>query len=455
MDRYYHNLYCKIIIFFIFIFIPKISAFGQNQVIEKENLLRENLTEKKISLNFEKIKLRSALRLLAKFCGFNFIMDDKIQGSISIYLHDVTSLQALDIILQSQGLVKRPIAKGWFISTRDQLLKQDKANLELQKQKQDSSPLIFKVIQVHHNKALDIGNLLKDKANSPLSSRGRIMIDKRTNSLWIRDSQEQLNHLTKSIKELDKPIEQVLIEARIVSIDQNMERELGSQFATVPLAPHSNPLLKSRFKRNGRNPNRELLQHLTMDLPMAEFAAIGGAAAMGIRLMHLGKNSLLDLELSALEKEGVAQIISTPHLITADQQTAFIETGAEIPYQEKSSDGGSNVTFKKAVLSLKVTPRILIDQRLILDLKVSQDQPSSFMVMDAPAIKARGIKTQVIVKSGETVVLGGIYEYSRSKVIRRVPFLGSLPLIGYLFRLTTTNDRRSELLIFLTPTILK
>ena len=197
-----------------------------------------------------------------------------------------------------------------------------------------------------------------------------------------------------------------------------------------------------------------LLQHLTMDLPLTGIVN-NGAASMGLRLMRLGQNSFLDLELSALENEGAAEVISTPHLITADQQTAFIEAGAEIPYQEKASSGGTNVIFKKAVLSLKVTPRIIPDGHIVLDLKVNQDQPSTFMASDAPTIKARGIKTQVSVKSSETVVLGGIYEYSQSKLEQRVPFLGTLPIIGRLFRFTTSNSRRSELLIFLTPTLLK
>lgn len=192
-----------------------------------------------------------------------------------------------------------------------------------------------------------------------------------------------------------------------------------------------------------------------MDLPITGSHSINGAAFLGLRLMHLGQNTFLDLELAALESEGAAEVISTPHLITADQQTAFIEAGAEIPYQEKASSGGTNVIFKKAVLSLKVTPRIMPDECMILDLKVSQDQPSSIMTVAAPTIKARGIKTQVIVKNGETIVLGGIYEYSQSKIEQRVPFLGTLPMIGRLFRLTRLNNRRSELLIFLTPTLLK
>jgi len=417
------------------------------------NELKKN-EENNISFNFHDIKIRSVLECLSELHGNNLIIDDKIQGKFSISLHHLSWQQALNTILQTQGLAKRSIPNGWFITTPKQLLKQDRINSDIQQEKNDLSPLIFKVVQIRYRKASDISKLLKDKTNTPMSKRGSVSLDNQTNSLWIRDSAAQLTKIVASIKELDKPVDQILIEARIVSIDQNKEKELGSQFGSTQ-TQSVNTLLKSHLKNNANNSNFGLLKHLTMDLPITGVTSISGVTSLGLRLMRLGQNSFLDLELSALENEGAAQVISTPHLITADQQTAFIEAGAEIPYQEKASSGGTNVIFKKAVLSLKVTPRIMPDRRMILDLKVNQDQPSTFMAVDAPTIKARGIKTQVMIKNGETVVLGGIYEYSQSKIEQRVPFLGALPMIGRLFRFTTSNSRRSELLIFLTPTILK
>ncbi|WP_342227397.1 type IV pilus secretin PilQ [Rickettsiella endosymbiont of Rhagonycha lignosa] len=411
------------------------------------------LAKENISLTFHNIKIRSALQYLSEIHGNNLIIDDKIQGEFSIYLHDINWEQALDTILQTQGLAKRSIINGWFITTAAQLLKQDSINLQIQQTKRELSPLIFKVIQIRYRNALDISKLLKDKTNTPLSTQGSASVDNATNSLWIRDSVEQQNKIAAFIRELDKPIAQILIEARIVSIDQNMEKEIGAKFGSTQTQA-ANRLIKHQLKNKINNSNTGLLQYLTMDLPITGITSATGAVSLGLRLMRLGQNSFLDLELSALENEGAAQVISTPHLITADQQTAFIEAGAEIPYQEKASSGGTNVIFKKAVLSLKVTPRIMPDERIILDLRVNQDQPSTFMAVDAPTIKARGIKTQVIVKNAETVVLGGIYEYSQSKIEQRVPFLGALPIIGRLFRLTRSNSRRSELLIFLTPTIL-
>lgn len=433
----------KLIVYFLtFVFNYNLFA-NENKKNEEHN----------VSLNFHNINIRSALQYLSELHGNNLIIDDKIQGKFSIFLHHLNWQQALDIILQTQGLAKRAIINGWYITTSEELLKQDRTNSDIQQKKNDLSPLIFKIIQIHYRKAADISKLLKDKTNTLLSVHGSVTVDNPTNKLWIRDTVEQLNKIAASIKELDRPIGQILIEARIVSIDQNKEKELGAQFGSTQTQP-ANKLLKSHLKNKVNNPTTGLLQHLTMDLPITGVTSISGAASLGLRLMRLGQNSFLDLELSSLENEGAAQVISTPHLITADQQTAFIEAGAEIPYQEKASSGGTNVIFKKAVLSLKVTPRIMPDERMILDLKVNQDQPSTFMAVDAPTIKARGIKTQVIVKSGETVVLGGIYEYSQSKIEQRVPFLGTLPFIGRLFRLTTLNIRRSELLIFLTPTIL-
>ncbi len=343
------------------------------------------------------------------------------------------------------------ITKGWFITTAENLLKQEKINSSIQKEKNNLCPLIVKVIPIHYRKASDIAKLLKDKVNTLLSARASVSADNSINSLWIKDSPSQINKIISLIKKIDKPIGQILIEAKIVSIDQNKEKELGAQFRLTKMRPANN-LLKSNLGNEANRSNTGLLQYLTMDLPLFSANSLG-IASLGLRLMSLGQNSFLDLELSALEKEGAAEVISTPHLITADQQPAFIEAGAEIPYQEKASGGGTNLIFKKAVLSLKVTPRIMPHERIILDLKVNQDQPSTIMV-DAPTIKARGIKTQIIVKNGDTIVLGGIYEYSQSKLEQRIPFLGSLPLIGQLFRLTKLYNRRSELLIFLTPTLL-
>ncbi|MES2998200.1 MAG: type IV pilus secretin PilQ [Pseudomonadota bacterium] len=408
------------------------------------------MQEHRLTLNFEDINIRTALQLLAEFSGYNIIVDDKIRGHLTLHLNNMPWQQALDIVLQTQGLAKRAIPNGWFVATQSELLRRDKKNLELQTQQKELAPLVSKLLSIRYSNASDIAALIKDKHNSLLSSKGNVSVDKRTNSLWMQEAKDKLVQIEKVIKQLDKPIQQVSIEARIVSIDQSREWELGARFG---LTQSSIATPRNSARHNTTN-EASLLSHLTMDLPLSGEGRVGGGLSVGLHLMRLGKNSLLDLELSALESEGGAQVISTPHLITADQQAAYIETGEDIPYQGKTADGSINVVFKKAVLALKVTPRVMPDRRLILDLTVNQDQPSNFTVLDIPAIKARGIKTQIIVKDGETVVLGGIYEHLQSQSVQRIPFLGSLPVIGHLFSYKVSSDRRNELLIFVTPTIL-
>jgi type IV pilus assembly protein PilQ len=442
IDDYFLN---KLALAFVLSFIPLI-LFAD----DFEDSYPIDVQEHRLTLNFEDIATRTVLQLLAEFSGYNLIVDDKVQGHLTLHLNNMPWQQALEIILQTQGLAKRAIPNGWLIATQGEFLQRDKKNLELQAQQKDLAPIVSKLLQIRYSKASDIAALLKDKNNLLLSARGNISIDKRSNNLWIQDSKDRLKAIEKVIRQLDKPVQQISIEARIVSIDQSRERELGVRFGLMPSsAPSAAPQnAETRKTRNSTSP------HLTMDLPLPAEGVVGGGLSLGFHLMRLGTSALLDLELSALESEGGAQVISTPHLITADQQAAYIETGEDIPYQGKTADGSINVVFKKAVLALKVTPRVMPDRRLTLDLTVNQDQPSNFTVLDVPAIKARGIKTQVILKNGETVVLGGIYEHLQSQSIQRVPFLGALPIIGCLFRYKANSDKRNELLIFVTPTIL-
>ncbi len=363
-----------------------------------------------ISLNFQDIKVRAALQILAEFSGFNLVVDDKVQSSLSLHLNKLPWEQVLDIILKTQGLVKRPIANGFFIATPQEFLQQDLKKEEIQRHQQAIEKLISKLVEIRYANAMELATLLKDKKNSFLSSRGSVSADKRTNSLWIRDSKEKLIKLEKVIKALDKPVAQVSIEARIVSIDKNKERELGTRFKLTQIQPSSKKSPDSNANRTD-----SLFPQLNMDLPLSVGEALAGGIEAGLHILRMGKNVFLDLELSALENEGGAQIISAPHLITEDQKTAFIEAGQEIPYQSKDAGGNTSLIFKEAVLALTVTPRVLSDCRLMLELKVNQNQPSNFMVTGAPAIQKRGIATQVIVKNGETVVLGGSMNIRKAK----------------------------------------
>ena len=438
----------KLALMIIFLFISlDLWAVDWANVNSLEN------KEQQVSLNFQDIKLRAALTLLAEFSGFNLVVDDKVQGNVSIHLNDMPWQQALDILLQTQGLVKRPINHGWFIAPQSEFLERDRKNQEIREQQQSLEVLSSKLIEIRYSKAAELVSLLNDRKNSFLSSRGSISVDKRSNSLWVQDSKKKLVGIEKAIRQLDRPIKQVSIEARIVSVDKNKERELGARFGLRQVYTQTPIARDARRIEKNTSPS---LPQLSMDLPFSVQNVVGGETigSLGLHLLRMGENFFLDLELSALENEGKAQIISAPHLITEDQQTASIETGASIPYQEKTSSGATNVEFKKAVLSLKVTPRVMPNHRLTLALEVNQDQPSATRVLDVPVINARHIKTKVILKDGETVVLGGIYEHSQNQTLQRIPFLSSLPIIGSLFRYRKISDESKELLIFVTPTIL-
>lgn len=441
----FNRFYRSVLAFFIFFVSSMVVA------AEQLNFKEEDVKEKTISLNFQAIKVRAALQLLAEFSGFNLIVDNKVQGNLSLHLTDMSWKQALDIILKTQGLSKRPIEKGWFVATEAELLRQDQKNQEIQHQQQALEVLVSKLIEIRYGNAMELAALLKDKNNAFLSARGSISVDKRSNSLWIQDSKEKLIKIEKVIKALDRRIAQISIEARIVSIDKNKEHELGARFSLTQVKPSPNTAPK--FPLDSQR-TRALFSHLNMDLPLSVGNAVAGGIEAGLHLLRLGENVFLDLELLALENEGGAQIISAPHLLIEDQKTAFIEAGQEIPYQVRDISGNSSLIFKKAVLALAVTPRVLPEGRLMLDLKVNQNQPSNFMVSGVPAIQKRGLTTQVIVKNGETVVLGGIYEHSQSQRVRRIPFLGFLPLIGNFFSYKERSSEHNELLIFVTPTIM-
>jgi type IV pilus assembly protein PilQ len=415
-----------------------------------EKIIAVQPSKKAISLNLKEVKIRDALQLLAEWSGFNLIIDEKIQGKLSIRLNNVPWEEALALILNTQNLVKKPIDKGWFILSKESELKRQEVSHALAAKQMELSELSTKLIPVYYCKATDVAELLMAKKNSFLSPRGSLSIDKRHNCLWVQDTPSALQKIEAAIRTLDKPIKQVSIEARIVSLDKDKGSELGARLRFKPVTLNIEPT----FNASPTSKNSKL-NSLNMDLPlMSATNRLDGGNSTQFRLGRLGANIFLDLELTALENEGGAQVISAPHLTVEDQQTALIETGASIPYQEKTASGATNVNFKKAVLSLKVIPRIMPDQHLFLELEVNQDQPTAIRVLDMPAIHTRRIKTKVFINNGETIVLGGIYENFHSQSVERVPFLGSLPILGRLFSNHKSVDKRNELLIFVTPTIL-
>lgn len=373
-----------------------------------------------ISIDLQNINTRDLLKIFADFTKKNFIISDKIRGKLSIKLHNVSWQDALNTILKTQGLSKEESDNIILIAPQ--------ADVERYSNQSTSSPHL---INIQQTSADNIATILEKQTN--LTNNSNISIDKNHNSLIINsNSPEQLAAITGITKALDKPNKQVLIEGKIINADDKVTKDLGLKFSSTTLsASNSN---------NSAN----------MDLPLA----VTDPGHFGIALAKLGDGVILNMELSALENAGHIKIISSPKLITTNNQPAYIESGEEIPYQEKTSSGATNIAFKKAVLSLKTTPQIIAANKLILHLQLNQDKVSDVSINGVPAIQTQQMQTQVTLNSGETIVLGGIYEYTTIENVMRIPVLGAIPLIGYFFRNKHKQTIRSELLIFITPKII-
>lgn len=422
--------------------------------IKQAKLKKEVFVGKRISLNFQNIPVRSVLQLLAEFTGINIVVSDKVTNNITLRLNDIPWDQALDIILKTNGLDKRRTGNIMMIAPSEDLLKREKEELKAQQEVTSLAPLRSELLQINYAKAADIATLLKDKNTSLLSKRGNLSVDARTNTIWIQDTGLQIEEIRELVKQLDIPVKQVLIEARIVNVTKDFARDLGIRFGVSRPTHLSGTLSGANQMEQGIAPAdvTPLADRLNLDLAAVPVSA--SPASIGIALAKLGDGILLDLELSALESEGRGEVIASPRLITTNQQAAVIESGEEIPYQEATSSGATAVAFKKAVLSLKVTPQITPDSKIMMDLQINQDTPSAQTFNGVPSILTKEIQTNVLVNNGQTIVLGGIYKQDKNNAINRVPFLGELPVVGALFRNTSTSIKNEELLIFITPRII-
>ena len=423
--------------------------------IKQAKLKKQVFTGKRISLNFQNINIRAVLQLLADFTGINMVVSDQVHGEITLRLNDIPWDQALDIILTTQGLDKRTKDNVMLIDTKASMDKMEEDQLKSQQAIEKLEPIRSDLLQINYAKAADIALLVKDKQNSLLSERGKVSVDARTNTLWIQDTGTKIEEVRDLIKQLDVPVKQVLIEARIVEVTKDFSQDLGIRWGVSKPQHLSGTLAGANQLAQGVAPANVIpyTQRLNLDL-IANPASGVIPASVGIALAKLGDNILLDLELSALESEGRAELISSPRLITINQQSAIIESGQEIPYQESTSSGATAVAFKKAVLSLKVTPQITPDSKILMDLQVNQDTPSPQTYLGVPAILTKQIQTNVLVNNGQTIVLGGIYKQDKNKSINRIPFFGELPVVGAFFRNTQVTLQNDELLIFITPKII-
>ncbi len=423
-------------------------------------------TGERLSLNFQDIEVRAVLQLIADFTGLNMVASDSVTGNVTLRLKNVPWDQALDIILKSKGLGMRKEGNVISIAPVGEIAAREKLELEASRQKEELAPLETDFVQVNYAKASELANLIKAKENNLLSGRGSVTIDERTNTLIIQDVAESLASVRDMVEKLDIPVRQVLIESRIVNADESFAKDLGVRFGYSK----STRLDGQAAELGGSNSAFGTLggglpgitdfgngtsfvtgdeENLMVSLPVTN--AFG---AFGLAYGVIG-SYLLQLELSAALAEGRGEDIASPKVITANQRKAEIKSGVEIPYQEASSSGATSVAFKEAVLSLEVTPQITPDDRVMLDLVVNQDTRGSPDVLGVPPIDTKSVSTQVLVDNGETVVLGGVYSQTANYGSDRIPFFGDLPYLGFLFKRTSEERTKSELLIFVTPKILK
>ncbi|HEY6281831.1 MAG TPA: type IV pilus secretin PilQ [Burkholderiales bacterium] len=441
------------------------------QVIEDPNKLvqggKPGYSGEKLSLNFQNVEVRAVLQVIADFTGLNIVTSDTVTGNLTLRLKDVPWDQALDIILQSKGLDMRKNGNVVLIAPRDELATKEKLQLESQQQISELEPIRTESIQMNYQKADAVQKLLTDPTQRVLSKRGSAVVDSRTNTLFVQDTAAKLEEVRSFIKKIDVAVRQVLIESRIVSATDNFSKNLGVKFGyqtqTAAGATGGPGQLKTAIGGDlattgagigqpnataGTIPNA-----LSVNLPAAGIAG-ANPAALSLILFNSAITRFLDLELSALEADGKGKIISSPKVMTADQVEATISQGTQIPYQQATSSGATSVAFQNAVLSLKVKPQITPDDQIIMNLDVHNDSVGQ-VTTAGPSINTQAIQTQALVENGGTVVIGGIYIQNQQTTVNKVPLLGDIPYLGVLFKNTSTQDNRSELLIFITPRILK
>ncbi len=439
-------------------------------------------TGERLTLNFQDIETRAVLQLLADASGQNIVVSDSVNGNVTLRLQNVPWDQALDIVLRTKGLDKRRQDNVIIVAPQAELAAREKAELAAKKDVQELAPLRSEYLQVNYAKAADMAALIKGQTTSLLSARGNVAVDERTNTLLLQDTADRIADIRRLVATLDIPVRQVQIEARIVIVNNDFERDLGARFGfTNWQNSGQNGLVYTTGTAagidtqattfiTGQNAINNAINSGTTPVPLSTYGIPAAANRYNVNLPVsnpagsfalglLGNNFLVDLELSAAQAETQANIIATPRVITANQKEAIIEQGQEIPYQQSASSGATTIQFKKAVLSLKVTPQITPDNRIILDLDVRDDAVGTIVVasggVNVPSINTREISTQVLVNDGQTVVLGGILSTTEREDDTKVPYLGDIPVLGHLFKSTTHQNNKDELMIFITPKIIR
>jgi type IV pilus assembly protein PilQ len=452
-----------------------------DQIEEASSLYSESkeYEGQRLTLNFQDIETRAVLQLLAETSGRNIVVSDTVQGNVTLRLRNVPWDQALDIVMTTKGLDMRQNGNVIIVAPAEEIAARETADLEARNAISELEPMYSEFLQVNYAKASDLATLIgsggSSGGNSMLSERGSIAVDDRTNTLLVQDTADRLEDIRRMVRALDVPIKQVLIESRIVVVNDDFSRDLGVRLGVTAYRENgtdgaavisgtgtgTNTMVNSIVDNLGSSGQITpvelpiLTDRYNVNVPL-DAATAAGRFSLAI----LERDYLVDLELTALEAEGRGEIVSTPRVITANQKEARIEQGVEIPYQQSASSGATTVQFKKAVLSLEVTPQITPDNNIIMDLRVHKDNVGDIISTGGlggtvPSIDTRAVETQVLVEDGQTVVLGGIYETERRETITKVPFLGDIPALGALFRSKQLQNDKSELLIFVTPRILE
>ncbi len=430
----------------------------------------------RLTLNFQDIETRAVLQLLAETSGKNIVVSDTVQGNVTLRLRNVPWDQALDIVMTTKGLDMRQNGNVIMVAPAEEITARETADLEAQLAISELEPVYSEFLQVNYAKASDLASLINGDGGGQalLSGRGSLGVDDRTNTLLVQDTAERLQDIRRMVRTLDVPIKQVLIESRIVVVNDDFSRDLGVRLGVTAYDENNSDLVT--FSGSGAGTDTMIgsaLDNLAdptngtvfpIELPSLNNrynvnVPVGDPAGR-FALAILESDYLVDLELSAVEAEGRGEIVSTPRVITANQSQAIIKQGVEIPYQQASSSGATTIQFKEAVLELVVTPQITPDNNIIMDLRVSKDNVGEIISTGGlggtvPSIDTRSVETQVLVADGQTVVLGGIYETERRETIKKVPVLGDIPFVGALFRSKQRTDNKAELLIFVTPRILE
>ena len=401
-------------------------------------------TGERMSLNVQDVEVRSVLQLIADFAGLNLVAGQAIEGRMTLRIVHVPWDEALDLVLSINGLGKRRTGSVLLVAPATEIVEQERLELEHRKARMDLAPLTRAFIRLRYADATALANLLAGDG-AMLSERGRMLVDPRTNSLVVTDTAADLAELRSVIEQLDAPVRQVQIEARIVNANANFSEELGIRLGGEVFTANALPAIPEDPAGDGGDRQPEgFVAHL----------GIAGDGATGIALGIADARYLLDVQLSAMAADGRAEIVARPSVITADKRLATIESGVEIPFQQATKSGATSIAFKDAVLQLEVTPQITPDERIVMDLTVKQDTVGR-IYHGVPSVNTTRITTQVLVHNGQTVVLGGIFQTDRHQATVRTPLLGDLPVVGRLFRHTLERDDKQELFVFITPSIVQ